>query len=285
MGNRMLTTDNHDRDVLGMRHVYPVVSRRAGGVSIGVNLNPNHACNWHCVYCQVPGLRRGAAPRVDLGLLRRELDAMLEMLLHGDFMARCVPEDSRRICDVAISGNGEPTTCRQFDGVVEVIESALGEAGLLGALDLVLITNGACLHRSEVAAGLSRMGRHRGQVWLKVDAATQEGMRRINGVAVSPERQMRRVHAAVALCPTWIQTCVFRMDGVLPRESDMRAWLDFLARAAGAGEAGIEGVLLYTLARPSMQPGAARLAPASETELRELARRVEALGLRVRISA
>jgi len=285
MGNRMLTTDNHDRDVLGMRHVYPVVSRRAGGVSIGVNLNPNHACNWHCVYCQVPGLRRGAAPRVDLGLLRRELDAMLAMLLHGDFMARCVPEDSRRICDVAISGNGEPTTCRQFDGVVEVIESALGEAGLLGALDLVLITNGACLHRPEVAAGLSRMARHRGQVWLKVDAATQEGMRRINGVAVSPERQMRRVHAAVALCPTWIQTCVFRMDGVLPRESDMRAWLDFLARAAGAGEAGIEGVLLYTLARPSMQPGAARLAPASEAELRELARRVEALGLRVRISA
>ena len=49
-----------------MTYVYPVVSRRAGGVSIGINLNPNNACNWRCVYCQVPDLKRGAAPAIEL---------------------------------------------------------------------------------------------------------------------------------------------------------------------------------------------------------------------------
>ncbi|PIU16966.1 MAG: radical SAM protein, partial [Gallionellales bacterium CG08_land_8_20_14_0_20_59_87] len=35
----MLSTTDHSRDSAGLRYVYPVVSRRAGGVSIGINLN------------------------------------------------------------------------------------------------------------------------------------------------------------------------------------------------------------------------------------------------------
>ncbi|OYZ39127.1 MAG: radical SAM protein, partial [Methylotenera sp. 24-45-7] len=57
---KTLTTTDHNRDVIGMKYVYPVVSRRAGGVSIGINLNVNNACNWRCIYCNVPDLTRGA---------------------------------------------------------------------------------------------------------------------------------------------------------------------------------------------------------------------------------
>ncbi len=57
-----LSPGNHDRDVAGLTYVYPVVSRRAGGVSVGINLSPDNACNWQCVYCQVPDLVRGKAP-------------------------------------------------------------------------------------------------------------------------------------------------------------------------------------------------------------------------------
>ena len=56
-----LGTDDHSRDAAGLKYVYPVVSRRAEGVSVGINLNPNNACNWRCVYCQVPDLVLGAA--------------------------------------------------------------------------------------------------------------------------------------------------------------------------------------------------------------------------------
>ena len=61
----MLNVHDHSRESVGMKYIYPVVSRRAGGVSIGINLNTNNACNWACIYCQVPNLTRGTAPPVD----------------------------------------------------------------------------------------------------------------------------------------------------------------------------------------------------------------------------
>ena len=41
-----LSVSDHDRNSAGLTYVYPVISRRAGGVSVGVNLNVNNACNW-----------------------------------------------------------------------------------------------------------------------------------------------------------------------------------------------------------------------------------------------
>ena len=60
----MLTIEDHRRDSAGLRYVYPVISRRAGGVSVGINLNVNNACNWACVYCQVDNLTRGGPPPI-----------------------------------------------------------------------------------------------------------------------------------------------------------------------------------------------------------------------------
>ncbi len=68
-----LTTQDHSRDVAGLTYIYPVLSRRAGGISVGINFNVNNACNWRCVYCQVPGLSVGSAPDIDLLKLREEL--------------------------------------------------------------------------------------------------------------------------------------------------------------------------------------------------------------------
>src|SRR3989338_9353712 len=90
-----LTITDHNRDVLGMKYIYPVISRRAGGVSVGINLNTNNACNWRCVYCQVPDLKRGGAPEVDLEKLAGELRGFLRELLQGDFMQQRVPEIGR----------------------------------------------------------------------------------------------------------------------------------------------------------------------------------------------
>ncbi len=113
-----LTVTDHDRGSAGLTYVYPVVSRRAGGVSVGINLNVNNACNWRCIYCQVPELTRGAPPPVDLGKLERELSGFLQDVLHGDFLAARVPVEARRLNDIAISGNGEPTSAREFESVI-----------------------------------------------------------------------------------------------------------------------------------------------------------------------
>ena len=43
----------HARTYQQNRFVYPVLSRRSGGLSLGINLNPDKVCNFDCIYCQV----------------------------------------------------------------------------------------------------------------------------------------------------------------------------------------------------------------------------------------
>src|SRR5690606_30971451 len=119
-----LSVTDHDRASAGLRYVYPVVSRRAGGVSIGINLNVNNACNWRCISCQVPDLARGAPPPVNLALLRLELEGFLDEVLQGDFLQKRVEPAARRLNDIALSGNGEPTSAAEFPRVVQVIGEA-----------------------------------------------------------------------------------------------------------------------------------------------------------------
>jgi len=280
----MLSTANHDRDAAGMTYVYPVVSRRAGGVSIGVNLNPNNACNWHCAYCQVPELIRGSAPEIDIPQLINELEVLIDVLLHDDYMQEHVSEDCRQVCDVAISGNGEPTSSHQFEEVVQCIVQVLSKVELLGHINIVLITNGSYVHRPEVQRGLELMAKHHGQVWFKLDAGSDEAMARINGVNLSAERQMQQLDQVASTCPTWIQTCMFAWDDQEPDESEILAYLDFLQRAQNQSVK-LEGVLLYGLARPSMQPEAIHLSVLSEMWMHEMKRRIEEVyGLKVKLS-
>ncbi|MGQ9684999.1 MAG: radical SAM protein [Thiobacillaceae bacterium] len=277
-----LTITDHSRAAAGMTYVYPVISRRSRGVSVGVNLNPNNACNWRCIYCQVPDLKRGGPPPVDLDQLEAELRRMLAEILRGDWLARHAPEGMRRLNDVALSGNGEPTTAAEFADAVESIGRVLADFDLVGRIKLVLITNGSQVDKAAVRTGLRAMACMNGEVWFKLDRATAAGLRAINGTRSDPERHYRRLKACAALCPTWMQTCVFALDGAPPAEAEVRAYLELLARAR-AEAVPLRGVLLYGLARPSLQPEASRLSRLPEDWLKALGRRIEALGLTVEI--
>ena len=283
-----LTPTNHDRDSADMTYVYPVVSRRAGGVSVGINLNPNNACNWACVYCQVPDLQRGTAPAIDLALLESELRTMLTDILQGDFMQTRVPEGARRLNDIALSGNGEPTSAREFADVVECIGRVMTAFGLTGVaahppVKLVLITNGSLADRPRVQAALARMAAFNGEVWFKLDSATPAGMRAINQTRINPQKQFERLAATARLCPTWLQTCVFATDGMPPAAEETAAYLDSIARIRRE-QVPVQGVLLYGLARPSMQPQASRLSALPASWLDQFADAIRAAGLPVKVS-
>lgn len=280
-----LTTTDHSRDSAGLTYVYPVISRRSGGLSIGINLNSNNACNWRCVYCQVPNLVRGAGPEIDLARFEDELRGFLEDVLHGSFYERYqLPGDQRTLRDIALSGNGEPTSCPEFDAVIAVIGRLCGEFELFGRLKLVLITNGSLVSRAEVRRGLAHWSELGGEVWFKLDSATAEGMRRINNVNLTPAAVLSNLESCARLCPTWLQTCVFAVDGEPPSAAEQRAYLEFLAEARDLGVP-LEGVLLYGLARPSLQPEAPRLTALPAAWLEDFARSIEALGLRVKVSS
>jgi wyosine [tRNA(Phe)-imidazoG37] synthetase (radical SAM superfamily) len=279
-----LAVSDHSRDSAGLRYVYPVLSRRSGGLSVGVNLNPNNACNWRCIYCQVPELRRGGAPPVDLELLAQELGDFLSDVLRGDFFERHgVAEDQRRIRDIAISGNGEPTGATEFEQVVETIETVAGRFGLPGRIGFVLITNGSGVERLAVRQGLTRWAALGGEVWFKLDSATGEGIRRINGAHLSPNTVRRRIAVCARLCPTWLQTCMFALDGAPPSAAEQDAYLAFVSGLVCDGVA-LRGVLLYGLARPSLQPESSRLARLPAQALEAFGAAIRERGLAVRIT-
>lgn len=278
-----LTTRIHDRDVAGMTYVYPVVSRRARGVSVGINLSPNNACNFRCVYCQVPGLTYGKAPEIDLARLEQELREFLSALVHGDYMERHVPAEARVLRDVAFSGNGEPTSSDVFDQVVHLTGRVLTEFSLAGELEVVLITNGVLCHQAHVRRGLEAMAALEGRVWFKLDSATESGQARINSFRGGLDRVRTNLEIAARTCPTWIQTCVFEwsQDGG-PSADERAAYLDFVTWTRDR-DLPLLGVLLYGLARESHQPEAPDLRALPASWLEDFAREIEARGLPVRV--
>ncbi|MDR2186811.1 MAG: radical SAM protein [Azonexus sp.] len=277
----MLTTDNHDRDSAGLRYVYPVVSRRAGGVSVGVNLNVNNACNWACVYCQVANLRRGGPPPVDLALLERELTGFLKAAIEGDFLVRYAPPEARRLMDVAFSGNGEPTSAAEFAAAVDGVGRVLESLGLRGQLPLRLITNGSLLHRPKVQAGIRRLGEWGGEVWFKLDRAQAAALAEINGTPLTPKKAAANLARCAALAPTWVQTCWFAVDGKAPDRAAREAYCALLRPLAGR----LAGIHLYGLARPSLQPAAVRLAALPAEALAAFAAEIhEKTGIKVCVS-
>lgn len=277
-----LNVNDHRRDIAGLKYVYPVISRRAGGVSIGINLNPNNACNWRCVYCQVPDLVRGPAPEADLYQLAAELDALLEHIVVGDFMQTAVPAEAQRINDIAFSGNGEPTTSVQFAAVIDLVAAARTKYAL--EIKTVLITNGSQLDKAVVQTALRKMAEMAGEVWFKIDRAPKDGFEFVNQIALKREQVARRLALSAHACPTWVQTCMFAVDGVLPSESELSDYVEFLSEQVAAGVP-IAGVLLYGLARPSLQTEASRLSAAPAEWMAALKARLEQIGLPVKLSA
>lgn len=279
-----LEVTDHSRASAGLRYVYPVVSRRAQGLSIGINLNTNNACNWACRYCQVPNLVRGAAPLVDIPLLKSELSGFLTEVLEGDFMQRRVPEDLRRLNDIAFSGNGEPTASPDFASAVECVLNEVAKRTFHSPLKLVVISNGSFVTREPIQSALKQLAAARGELWFKLDRGLMANRQHVNDVELSDHLVLERLKVVSSLIPVWLQTCLFREDGMPPLDNERQAYVDLVRQALQDGTQ-LQGVMLYTLARPSLQPGAEHLSAMSEQEMQSWAQPLRERGLEVRVSA
>ena len=280
----ILTTNDHSRDAAGLTYIYPVNSRRAGGLSIGINLNTNSACNWRCIYCQVPDLQYGRAPDVDIKLLERELRDFLTEVMQGDFFAQQnIPDAHRIIRDIAISGNGEPTSVSEFEQVIETISKVKSEFTFSSPVKSVLITNGSFMQRETVRAGIKQLARLNGEVWFKLDSATVAGMHRINNISMSIDTVHNNLITVANVCPTWIQTCVFQFDNQPPSKSECESYIQFISRIVDDGIP-LKGILLYGIVRPSMQPEAPRLSRLPLAWLEKYATEISKSGIEVRVT-
>jgi wyosine [tRNA(Phe)-imidazoG37] synthetase (radical SAM superfamily) len=282
--DKNLTTIDHNRDVAGLKYVYPVLSRRAGGLSIGINFNTNNACNWRCVYCQVPDLVRGAAPEMDFNRLENELRFFLDYVLKGGFYNDFnVSEQHRVIKDIAISGNGEPTSLKQFDKAIALIGTIATEMQVLPESNFVLISNGSLMQLSNVQAGLKILNNFHGQVWFKLDSATVYGRKKINDCKQTNEKILDNLKISSSLCETSLQSCLIEYLDENQAKDELMAYLRLLKEVKHK-HIKINKIMLYTIARPSLQPEAGLLNKVSEKSLKELADELKYLDYQVSIS-
>lgn len=241
------------RDYFDNRFVYAVVSQRARGLSIGVNMNPDRACSFDCIYCEVNRQRPVRDTVVDLGVMCAELKALLQRVQDGRVRElpgyQTVPADLLDLKEVALSGDGEPTLCPNFAEVVQAVVHVRAQ-GTYPPFKVVLITNATGLDQPAVRRGLQLFTAH-DEVWAKLDAGTQEAMQRVNRTTVPLEKVLHNILLLARERPVVIQSLFPLIGGVEPTDAEIEDYVKRL-RELRDGGAQISLVQVYSAHRPAM---------------------------------
>ena len=242
----VLHAEDHDRNIFDSKYVYPVVSRRAGGLSLGVNLNTNNACNWQCIYCEIPNLTRGGPEPIEVELLKDELNFWIDQIINSNFLKENTPPVTT-FADVALSGNGEPTAAPEFLEVLEIIIASLKEHKLIDKIPVRLITNGSFISKKKEC--LNIFNHYHGEVWFKIDAADEGSIKLINQVNLDPNSMINNLKKCAEACQTVIQTCLLKINHQVPTNDFLKNY----SKLIKPYERLIKKIDLYSLARPSLQ--------------------------------
>lgn len=264
---------HHPRHYRENRFVYPVLSRRSRGISVGINLNPDKICNFDCIYCQVDRTTTAESKFVEIDRLLAELDAMFRFVADGDIYRderfQDVPESLRRLNDVAFSGDGEPTTYRNFDEIVAWVAELKRQHGL-DDVKMVLITNASMFHRPAVKRGLQILDANQGEIWAKLETGTEAYFRLVERTAIPFQQVLDNITAAARKRPLVIQSLFMRINGDPPPEGEIDAFCDRLNEIVAAGGQ-IKLVQVYTVARP---PAESYVTPLTDAEVYAIAAQV-----------
>lgn len=252
---------DHTRHFSDFTFVYPVISRRSKGLSIGVNLNPDKVCNFDCIYCEVDRRIPGAVTEVDLCQMKDELTAMVRFAKDGGLAKEPkfneVPWLTREVKDIAFSGDGEPTMIQNFAECVETVVEVQQLEGL-DETKIVLITDAAGLDKAEVRRGLEKMDAHNGEIWGKLDAGTEKYYREINRSNVKFERILKNLLETARVRPIIVQSLFLKVHGEAMSAAELEAYCGRLRDLTAAGGQ-ISEVHLYTVARPTPEAFATKL--------------------------
>lgn len=276
-GPRVLDFQDHRRELGDNLYVYAVVSRRARGLSIGINLNPGRDCSFLCRYCQVERSAPPVVHPVDTGRLGTELDRLLGLVSSGRLWQNppfdTVKPELQRVADIAFAGDGEPSTCAELATAVTVVGRVRAAHGL-EAVPLRLLSNGSGLHTPTGQRALARFHALGGELWFKLDAGTPRAYQQVNCSAVPFERVLDNLLLVSRLQPVVIQALFCELAGEGPSQDDIDAWLQRLEDTVRKGGR-VRLVQVTTVARAPRDPGCRALGRA---HLEAIAAQVRAAG-------
>lgn len=263
------------RKFLGNRFVYALVSQRASGLSIGINMNPDKVCNFDCVYCYVHRDSHSSLTKeVDVSVMSDELKHLLAVLqlgkLHETPEFSHIPGELLKLKQVALSGDGEPTCCSNFLEIVEEICKIRSNLQFQ-KFKLVLITNGTGLHLEPVRKGISRF-LTTDEIWVKLDGGSLEFLKFVNRPKVPIEAVFSNILELGTKRPIVIQSLFSSVHGEGPSKDEIEAYTQ---RLIGFKEKGVKISLvqIYSASSPPVQVTCAHL---PFKKLSEIAKQVRA---------
>jgi wyosine [tRNA(Phe)-imidazoG37] synthetase (radical SAM superfamily) len=251
-GRQTETASGCFRDFLGNRFVYAVISPRAGGLSIGLNMNPDKFCNFDCVYCEVNRDVPPAERELDTGVMAVELEKTLFQIQSGEIRQWAgysgLSPDLLRLRHVAFSGDGEPTLCANF---AEAVQRAVHVRARKyhPFFKMVLITNGTGLDLPPVQDGLQHFTRE-DEIWIKLEVGTQAYMDRVNRSEVSLDKVMENARLIGRKRPIVIQSLFPLIAGQEPPPEEIDEYILRLKELKDGGAA-ISLVQIYSATRPT----------------------------------
>ena len=264
----------HERRFEDNRFVYPVLSRRSEGISIGVNLNPDKVCNFDCIYCQVDRTSQSETRFVETAKLLDELEQTLQLVASGEIFGhekfQSTPAAFRRLNDIAFSGDGEPTTFRNFDELIAACAEVKRRLGL-SDVKMVLITNASMFHRPHVQRGLNILDQNNGEIWAKLEAGTEAYFKLIDRTPIPLSQIVANITAAAKVRPIVIQSLFMRVNNDPPSDEELKEFCDRLNEILAAGGK-LKLVQVYTVAR---RPAESFVTPLTDAEVDAICELVE----------
>ena len=268
-----------EREFLGNRYVYVVVSSRARGLSIGVNMNPDKLCNFNCVYCEVNRATTAPLKTLDVDVMADELQRTLGLArsgkLHHLEHHRNTPSELLEIRHVALSGDGEPTLCPNFLDAVQAVMHARA-LRKFPFFKIVLITNATGLDRSQVQESLKRFTKS-DEVWVKLDGGTQEYLDKVSRLKdVTLGKILSNILHLARQRPVVIQSLFPAINGEEPTAEDIHQYAQRLNELKSDG-AQISMVQIYSANRPMSHAECGHLPLKTLSQIAQVVRQVAGL--------
>lgn len=267
---------DHNRKYKELTYVYPVISRRSRGLSLGINLNIDKNCNFDCPYCQVD--RTVPNPeRFNLQAFQAEFLMILQEISQGYIWQTSpfdqLPPEKRIFSDIAIAGDGEPTTS---PFLLDTMKYLLEVSENYALPEIVWISNATGLRKEQTLQALDILAHLKGTVWAKLDAGTQSYFETVSASNYKLDRIQKMIEELTPQVRLKIQSCFMKIEGSLPSADEISAYLDRLKFISAKRP--ITEVQIYTIAR---KPAQDFVSPLQLKEMQKLFQNISQLDLPV----
>jgi wyosine [tRNA(Phe)-imidazoG37] synthetase (radical SAM superfamily) len=246
----------------------PVKSRRLG-ISLGINLLPNtrKVCNFNCIYCEC-GWNPDDKNKEPLPSAKNVEKSLAEKLSE-------MKENDQPLDVITFAGNGEPTMHPEFPDIIDITCRLRNQ--YFPNVRIAVLSNATLLFKPEIVSALKKVD----QNILKIDSANDGTCRLLNNPVgkfsiIDVIENLKLFDSRLIVQTMFVKGSYNGVEFDNTSESEINALIEVIATIKPAQ------MMIYTIARDTPIQSIQKI---SQSKLKEIASKIEKLGIPVSISA